>query len=91
MEDAEQTQNWNDGNWIDVLSRSTDDPRMEYCEDQNRTIIYIRAVQGHSHGDRINPDLFSFNQVPLNWKEHILHTGSSSNRKSILENGPWAG
>ena len=36
--------------WIDALGRSTDKPRMEYCEDQNKTIIYIRAVQGHSCG-----------------------------------------
>ena len=29
--------------------------------------------------------------TPLNWKEHILHTGSSSNYESILEKGQWAG
>ena len=27
----------------------------------------------------------------MNWKEHILHTGISSEYKSIPENGPWAG
>ena len=39
----------------------------------------------------INPDLISLEQIQLNWKEHIFHTGSSSNCKSILENGLWAG
>ena len=72
-------------NWIDVLSRSTDKPRMEYCEDQNGTIICTRALQGRSHGVAIDPDLFSLKQTPLNWKEHIFHTGSSSNYKSIPE------
>ena len=28
---------------------------MVYCEDQNGTINYSRAVQGHSHGVTINP------------------------------------
>ena len=57
-------------------------PRMEYCEDQNRTIVHIRAVQGRSPWCQ-NPTFFSL--------KHILHTGSSSNCKSILENGLWAG
>ena len=50
----------------------------------------IRAVQGHSHGVTINPT-FSLKETPLSWKEHMLHTGSSSNYKSIQENGLWAG
>ena len=47
LKDAEQTQDWNKEQWIDTLSRSADKPRMEYCEDQNGTIQYIRALQGH--------------------------------------------
>ena len=43
MEDAEQTRCWNKENWIDALSRSSDKPRMESCEDQDGTIIHIRA------------------------------------------------
>ena len=68
--DAEDT---NKEEWFDVLSRSTDKPRREYCEDQNGTVIYIRALQGHGHGFTINSDLFSLQRMPLNWKEHILH------------------
>ena len=75
------------GNWIDALSRSTDQPRLECCEGRNGTIIYIRALQDHSQGVAINPDQFSFKQKPLHWKEHRLHTGNSSSCKSILENG----
>ena len=59
--------------WVAVLGRSTDQPRMEYCEDKNGTIIYIHEVQGHSHGTRISPTLFSLKEIPLNWKEHIPH------------------
>ena len=77
--------------WIDALGRSTDKPRMECCEDQKGTIIDIRASQGHSHCVSVNPTLFILTKIPLNWKEHIFHTGSSSNVKSILENGLWAG
>ena len=42
--------NWNEEDWIDAFSLSTDKPRMEYCEDENGMIVHIRAVQGHRHG-----------------------------------------
>ena len=83
MVDAKQTQNWNKEDFINAFSRSTDKPRMEYCEDQKGTMIYIGAVQGHSHGVSINPTLFSLKQKPLSWKEPVFHTGSSFNYKSI--------
>ena len=35
--------------------------------------------------------LFYLKEIPLTWKEHVFHTGRSSNNKSILENGLWAG
>ena len=71
--DAEHTQDWNQEEWIDVLSRSTDKPRVEYCEDQKGTIMHTRSLQGHTvelegthipHGQlfhqQINPRKWSF-------------------------------
>ena len=92
MSSAEQTQCWNkEEKWIDAPGRSTDKPKMECCEDPNGTMIHIRAVQGHSHGARNNPTLFSLTKILFNGKERKFHTDSSSNCKSILENGLWAG
>ena len=68
------TQTWNEEDWIDELSRATDKPRMEYCEDQNGTILSIRALQGHSQGVAINPNLFSLKQIlPSLERTHIPH------------------
>ena len=80
----------NTAKWIDALGRPTDISRMQYCEDQNGTIIYMRAVQGHSHGAKMNPNSFSLTKILISWREHMFRTGSYSNFKSILENGPWA-
>ena len=82
---------WDKEKWIDALGRSTDKPRLAYCEDENGTLIYFRAVQGHSHGATINATLCTLTEIPLNWKEHIFHTGSFSSYESISEHGPWAG
>ena len=85
LEDAEDR---NKEEWIEALGRSTDKPRKEYCEERTVT---IRALQGHSHGVANNPNLFSLKQIPLGWKEHIFHTGSSFNHNSDPEKGQWAG
>ena len=65
--DAEDT---NKEEWFDLLSRCTDKPRRENCEDQNGAVIYVRVLQGHSHGVTINSDLFS--TVDLE-RTHIPH------------------
>ena len=57
--------NWNKEKWMDGLSRSTDNTRVEQCVDQNGTAIYIRPLQGTSHGVAINPNPFSLKQIPL--------------------------
>ena len=71
--------------WNDAVSRSTDQLRIEYCDDQNGTIIL------HSCDTRPQPwryyqskPVFS-KQILLSWQEPIFHMGSSSNCKSILE------
>ena len=38
---------------------------MKCCEGQDGTIIYIRALQGHSHGVAIHPNLFQTDTVEL--------------------------
>ena len=53
-----QTQNWDKEKCIDSLSRSIDNSRVEYCEDQNRTIVNNRAEQGRKRVVTINPTLF---------------------------------
>ena len=56
--------------------------------ERSSTFVHCK---GHSQGVAINPNLFSLKQTPLNPKEHIFHTGSSANYKSIPESGLWAG
>ena len=87
----EGAEDWNKEKSIDGLGRSSDKPRMECCEGQSGTIIYIRAVQGHSHGVTINPNMFSLRQIPLNWKDHIFHTEICCNYESVLQYGRWEG
>ena len=70
MEEAGQSQTGNKEDWIHALCRSTDKPRVEYCEDQNGTIISIRALQDHrNQSQRV---FFETDTVELEWT-HFPH------------------
>ena len=58
----------------------------EYCADSKKSSQYIRAIQGHSGGIPIDPELMVYIRNPYNWK-NIFHRGCSFSIQSVLENG----
>ena len=82
------TQNWSDNRWLACLAAGGGPKRRyQYCSDSVGSIIYLRALQGHS-GDSI---------IDLAMQDHVLispgifpyiyHVGSNFNISSILSNG----
>ena len=82
------TQNWSDNRWLACLAAGGGPKRRyQYCSDYLGSIIYLRALQGHS-GDSI---------IDLAMQDHVLiipgifpyvyHVGSNFNIPSILSNG----
>ena len=82
------TQNWSDNRWLACLAAGGGPKRRyQYCSDSVGSIIYLRALQGHS-GDSI---------IDLVMQDHVLisprifpffyHVGSNFNIPSILSNG----
>ena len=45
--------------------------RMEYSKDSNGSLCYLQAVQGHSGGIPISPELMNYTLTPYNWKAHL--------------------
>ena len=78
MEDAEQTQTQNKE--IGLAHSIVPPANTEHCEDQHGTIVYVGALQSHSQGVAINPDLFSSKQISLKWKEHTYPSTEYSRR-----------
>ena len=81
-------QNWSDNRWLACLAAGGGPKRRyQYCSDYLGSIIYLRALQGHS-GDSI---------IDLAMQDHVLigpgvlpyiyHVGSNFNIPSILSNG----
>ena len=51
------------------------------------TILYLRAIQGHSGGKHINPTLQDNVLLPDDFAEHIYHVGRSHGMHSIIQSG----
>ena len=61
--------------------------RYQYCTDISGTIIYLRALQGHSGRNLIDPSLQDNVVIPSNFFQHIYHIGCAFNLHSIINNG----
>ena len=83
-----QEQNWSDDRWIACLAAGGGPKRRyQYCSDYLGSIIYLRALQGHS-GDSL-VDLASQDNVLIEPGifPYIYHVGSNFNLHSIINNG----
>ena len=72
--------------WIDYLHKGSDKKRFQYCLNSDGFIHYVRAIQGHSGGNKDGPSLLDNGEIP-----YIYHVGSSLNLHSIIPSGLIAG
>ena len=82
---------WTKQLWIDYLQRGSDKNRFQYCFDSNGYLLYMRAIQGHSGGHKVDPSLQDNIEIPHNWVDHIYHVGSSHDCHFIIQWGLVAG
>ena len=62
-------------------------PRYQYCSDNSGTILYLRALQGHSGHNLIDPTLQDNVMIESGTFHHIYHIGCAFNLHSIINNG----
>ena len=62
--------------------------RFQYCTDPSgQEIIYLRALQGHSGRNSIDPSLQDNVLIPNNFFEYIYHIGCAISLHSIMNSG----
>ena len=62
--------------------------RYQYCTDSSGTIVYLRALQGHSGRKLIDPTLQDNVIVPDGFFfKYIYHVGCAINLHSIINSG----
>ena len=61
--------------------------RFQYCTDPSGDILYLRALQGHSGRNLIDPSLQDNVLIPNDFFEYIHHIGCAINLHSIMNSG----
>ena len=83
-----QIQNWSDDRWKACLAAGGGSKRRyQYCSDNLGTIIYLRALQGHSGSNLIDPTLQDNVLIGTGIFPYIYHVGCTFNLYSIINNG----
>ena len=59
----------------------------QYCTDPSGEILYLRALQGHSRRNPIDPSLQDNVLIPDDFFEYIYHIGCAFNLQSIMISG----
>ena len=79
---------WSDDRWKACLSAGgVAKRRYQYCTDISGTIIYFRALQGHSGRNLIDPSLQDNVIIQSGFFQHIYHIGCAYNLHCIINNG----
>ena len=79
---------WSDSNWKTCMAGGGGNKqRYQYCTDSSGTIVYLRALQGHSGRNLIDPSLQDNVIIQSNFFQYIYHVGCAINLHSIINSG----
>ena len=80
----EHSQYWSDEMWKSKMAGGGGNKkRFQYCTDSSgQEILYLRALQGHSGRNPIDPSLQDNVLIPNNFFEYIYHIGCAVNLHS---------
>ena len=83
-----QVQHWSDERWKSCLAAGGGSKKeIRYCSDNSGTILHLRALQGHSGHNLIDPTLQDNVLIQRGLFHHIYHIGCAFNLHSIVNNG----
>ena len=85
----EHSQHWSDEKWKSTMAGGGGNKkRFRLCTDKSgQEILYLRALQGHSGRNPIDPSLQDNVLIPNNFFEYIYHIGCAINLHSIMNSG----
>ena len=85
---SSQVQHWSDDRWKACLAAGGGSKRRyQYCSDNSGTILYLRALQGHSGSNLIDPMLQENVVIGTGIFPYIYHVGCTFNLHSVINNG----
>ena len=83
-----QSIHWSDDRWKACLAAGGGAKRrFQYCTDDPGTIVYFRALQGHSGRNLIDPSLQDNVVIHSNFFQYTYHVGCAFNLHAIISSG----
>ena len=82
------SQHWSDEKWKSSMTRGGGNKkRFQYCTDASGEIRYLRALQGHSGRNLVDPSLQDNVLIQDGFFKYIYHVGCAINLHSIINSG----
>ena len=83
-------QDFSEKYWLRLIHEGSSKTRIEYCEDSQNSLAYFRAIQGHSGGIPIDPELMVKIRIPtigrdLCFTEVVLSESNPSSRTDSFQ------
>ena len=69
----EGARDFSDEAWMQKIFEGSTKKIIQYCKGKDGILCYLRAIQGHSGGIPIEPELMGYVLIPRNWKKYIFH------------------
>ena len=87
--DLERSQHWSDEKWKSTMAKGGGNKKIfQYCTDPSgQEILFLRALQGHSGRNLVDPSLQDNVFIPNDFFEYIYHIGCAINLHSIVNSG----
>ena len=82
------SQHWSDEQWKSIMARGGGNKNItQCCTDASGEILYLRALQGHSGRNLVDPSLQDNVLIPNGLCKYIYHVGCAINVQSIINSG----
>ena len=81
---------WSLNDWTSPLAKGGGaKKRFQYCLNPNSSnhLLNLRAIQGHSGGNALDPELQDNVLLPEGFTEYIYHVGNASEMISMIRSG----
>ena len=80
-----------DTDWLQHIYHGSSKMRFQYCMNTQNSLMFVRAIQGHTGGNLIAPESVGHVAILYKWKEFLFHRGCSFNCTAIFQSGLIAG
>ena len=82
------SRHWSDEKWKSITAKGGGNKKIfQCCTDPSGEILYLRALQGHSGRNFIDPSLQDNVLITDDFFEYIYHIGCAINLHSIVKSG----